>query len=135
MKMNRIALGLTIVNIILATILLAQLRPARAQQSQQSNNTILRGRGLEIVDSSGKIRASITLQPPVEMGGKKYAQTILFRLIDSKGKPLIKIGAGNDGSSGLMAINGNDEGVVIHVQETGSSIKLNNKGKEKIITP
>jgi hypothetical protein len=69
------------------------------------------------------------------MGGKKYPQTILLRLIDSKGKPLVKMSAGNDGSSGLMLGDENDEGVLIHGRPAESSIKITNKGKEKLIRP
>ena len=54
---------------------------------------ILRARGLEIVDDRGIVRAQIVVQP--NEGG------VLFRLIDQQRKPLVKLGAGADGS-GLM---------------------------------
>ena len=53
---------------------------------------MLRAKGLEIVDDRGIVRAQIIVQPT---GG------VLFRLIDHQQKPLVKLGAGADGS-GLM---------------------------------
>jgi hypothetical protein len=75
MKMNRIAIGLTVINLVLVTILLAQFRPAQATEYKQPINSVLKGSGLEIVDSLGKTRASISILPPSVVGGKKYPQT------------------------------------------------------------
>ena len=61
MKMNRIAIGLTVINLVLVTILLAQFRPAQAKEYKQPINSVLKGTALEIVDSLGKTRASISL--------------------------------------------------------------------------
>ena len=76
MKIQRIAFALTVVNLVILTFLLTQIRPAHAQGQQQTKVTVLRGRALEIVDSLGRVRASITLQPPVEVDGKKYPENI-----------------------------------------------------------
>src|SRR4051794_33423128 len=108
MKMQNIAIALTVVNLAIMTFLLAQMHPAKAQQQVQNVAPVLRGQALEIVDSLGRVRASITLQPPVEVGGKKYSQSVLLRLINSKGKPLVKLGAAEEGS-GLMLIDDSDE--------------------------
>jgi hypothetical protein len=135
MKMQRIALFLTVVNLAIMTFLLAQFRPAHAQQQQHQNVApVLRGRGLEIVDSLGRVRASITIQPPVEVDGKNYPQTVLLRLIESNGKPLVKLGAAENGS-GLTMTNALDEGVLIHGHNDGSFVKITNKGKERVIEP
>src|SRR5215211_1817350 len=122
MKMQYIAVVLTIVNLVIMTFLLGQLRPARAQQLQNIA-PVLRGRGLEIVDSLGKVRASISILPPVEMDGKKYPQTVLLRLIDSKGKPIVKLGAAENGGA-LSLINQSDQGVLIHGHNDGSYLKI-----------
>ena len=134
MKIQRIAFALTLVNIAILAFLLTQMRPAYAQEQRQNIVPVLRGRALEIVDSQGRVRASITLQPPVEVDGKKYPENILFRLIEPKGKPMVKIGAAENGA-GLMVINQSDEGVLIHGHNDSSFVKLTYKGKERIIKP
>ena len=135
MKMQRIAISLTVVNLILMVFLLAQFRPARAQTEQQQNIApVLRGRALEIVDSLGRIRASITVQPPVEVDGKRYPQTVLLRLIDTRGGPLVKLNAGENGS-GLSLSDEANGGVLIHARDSGSFFKITNKGRERVIKP
>jgi hypothetical protein len=136
MKMQSVAVALTILNLIIMTFLLAQIYPVRAQQEQSQQNVIpvLRGRALEIVDSLGRVRASITIQPPVEMDGKKYPENVLLRLIESRGKPLVKLGAAENGS-GLTLINSYDQGVLIHGHNDGSFIKITTRDKERVIQP
>ena len=130
--MNRIAIGLTVINLVLVTILLAQFRTAYAQENKQPVNSVLKGTALEIVDSLGKTRASIAILPPTVVDGKKYPQTVLLRLIDSKGKPIVKLSAAEDGS-GLMLIDESDDGVIIRAHDAEGSIKFTKKGQEKII--
>ena len=77
--MKRGTYRLTVVNLAIMTLLWAQFRPARAQQTQQQNVAPMqRGHALEIVDSLGRVRASITVQPPVKVDSKKYPQTVLL---------------------------------------------------------
>lgn len=90
---------------------------------QDDASTVQSGHSLEIVNSLGKVRASITLQPPVEVDGKKYPQTVLLRLISSNGKPLVKLGVAEDGS-GLSLIDGSGEGVLIHQYRDLPFLKL-----------
>ena len=59
MKMQRLFMALTIVNLGLLMFLLAQLRRVEAD----SVAPVLRGRELEIVDDQGRVRASIKVQP------------------------------------------------------------------------
>lgn len=134
MKTQHIGVGLTIINLVIMTFLLAQLHPTKAQQQVQNVTPVLRAHALEIVDSLGKVRASITIQPPVVMGGKEYPQTVLLRLIDNRGKPLVKLGAASNGS-GLNLSDSSDEGVLILARDTSNFIKLTYNGKERIIQP
>jgi hypothetical protein len=131
MKMQKIAVALTIVNGIVLTILLTQMRAANAQYQQQNIATVLRARALQIVDSLGRVRASITLQPTVEVDGKKYPENILLRLIDPNGKPMVKLGAAENGA-GLTLINHFDQGVLIQGLNDSSFIKITSKGKERV---
>jgi hypothetical protein len=134
MKIQRIAIGITVANLVLMTILLAQFRTVNAKQQQNFIEPVLRGRSLEIVDSIGKVRASISIQPPVTMNGKQYPETVLLRLTNEQGKPVVKIGAARDGA-GISLVNTNDQGVLVHATDDGSDIKITDKGKEKVVQP
>jgi hypothetical protein len=134
MKMQSIAITVTIINLVILSVLLTRLNPAIGQQNDENTNKVLRARGLEIVDSLGRIRASITIQPPVEFNGVKYSETVLLRLIESHGKPMVKLGGTEEGG-GLTIIDTTDQGLIIHAQQSGSYIKLTNKGKERVIHP
>lgn len=128
MKAQLIAVAVTLINLVLITLVLTQLRPAHAQQAVP----VLRAQGLEIVDRQGKIRASITIQPPVVVDGKKYPETVLLRLIAPNGKPMVKLG-GTESGSGLTLIDGSDEGLLLRGDNEGSYIKITENGKTKII--
>jgi len=133
MKMLKIGLALTVINLVLMIFVLSELKPASAQQ--QSSLQVLRGRGLEIVDSLGKVRASIKIEPPVTMNGKLYPQSVILRLVDTKGGPLVKLGAAEDGG-GLNLDDGADGGVQLIADPNGSFIKVKNQdGKEQVVKP
>ena len=59
------------------------------------------------------------------------SETVLIRLIDPNGKPMVKIGAAEDGS-GLTLINQYDEGVLI-IGHDSSYIKITAKGRVQYI--
>ena len=135
MNMNRIATALTLVNLIVLAILLTRLQPAIAQATQPASKpSVLRGTGLEIVDRSGRIRASITVEPPVVVNGIHYPETVLLRLTDPKFGPLVKITADANGS----AIGLSDEaegGIQILARDTGMVFRMTHRGKERVIRP
>ena len=134
MKMQQIAIALTAINLVLSVFLLAQLHPSSAQQKQNISQ-VLRGRALELTDSSGNVRASIQIQPPSIVNGKSYAQNVILRLIDEQGKPLIKLGAGEDGG-GLYIDDGSDHGIQLITDKSGNFIRITNAdGKEQVIKP
>ena len=131
--MLKIGFALSVINLALMIFVLSELKPASAQQ--QYSSQVLRGRSLEIVDSLGKVRASIKIEPPVTMNGKQYPQTVILRLIDTKGGPLVKLGA-SEGSSGLNLDDGADAGVQLIADNSGSFIKVKNQdGKEQVVKP
>ena len=135
MKMTRIAIALTLINLVLAIFLIAHLRPVSAQQ-KQNTSSVLRGRSLELIDSSGKVRATIQIQPASIVNSKSYAQNVILRLIDTKGKPLIKLGAGEDGGGGLYIDDGSDHGIQLITNKSGNFIRITNAdGKEQVIKP
>lgn len=89
MKTHRFGVVLTLMNLVLLVLLMAQNLSARAQNIAP----VLRGRALEIVDSSGRVRASITVEPAVTIDSRTYPETVVLRLTDPHSGPLVKITA------------------------------------------
>jgi hypothetical protein len=100
---------------------------------------VLRGRGLEIVDDRGKVRASITLHAEdstVKWQGKPYPETVLFRLITSEGRPNVKLGAGENGSGLLIAGKSDPTYVQVLAEGGKTTVRLKDKdGRERVIQP
>ena len=137
MKTQRIAIALTVINLVLLAFILIRLRPAVAEQGIAP---VLRGRSLEIVDEQGRVRSQIIVTTPTTMpDGKSYPEGALFRLIDPNGRPVVKIGGSVDGSG--ISLGGDSErrewsGVQILAEGAGSSVKLTNKdGRQEVVTP
>src|SRR5574341_1503110 len=99
MKIQRFAIALTLINLALLILLLARNLSAEAQNAAP----VLRGRALEIVDSEGRARASITVEPPVTMDSRSYPETVLIRLSDPKSGPVVKITATEEGSTIVLS--------------------------------
>ena len=133
MRSPRLLLLLTLTNLILAvSLVLERARPAFAQGSALP---MLRGSGLEIVDTQGRPRATITVLPPTVVESKRYPETVLFRLIDPKIGPAVKIGVASDGGA-IGLTNGSDRGVQIFAHDSANLVRiLDNAGKERVIRP
>ena len=83
MKTQRLVVALTLLNLALLIVALAQLHPALAQGTA----TVLRARALEIVDEQGRVRASIRVLPPsAQKNGEVSAESVLLRLITERGR-------------------------------------------------
>ncbi len=134
MKIQRIAIAVTIINLILMIVLLTKMNAATAQK-EQNNLQVVRGNGLEITDKQGKIRASITFHEAVVKDGVTYPAGVLLRLINTKGQPSVKIGAAEDGG-GLSFANEADGYIQLIAKESGGFLKIKNPdGKEQVIKP
>src|SRR6266404_600164 len=127
MNTQRFLIALTVVNV--ASLAISLARPGAAADGVAP---VLRGRALEIVDDRGRVRASITVfpaDPAVKMpdGTTGYPETVLLRLITSKGRPNIKIAATEDGSG--VAFGGESDPTYIQflARGTNTSIRLVNK--------
>jgi hypothetical protein len=135
MTAQRLAIGLTVVNLLLMAFLVPRIGSA----AQVQVAPVLRARALEIVDESGKKRAEIVVLAPSTMDGKTYPETVLFRLIDPNGRPAVKIAGSVDGSA--MSLAGDSEkrewnGAQILAEGRGGVVKLTNKdGRQQIIKP
>jgi len=136
MKIQRLAIVLTVINFLLLIFGLAQFHPTAAQGVAP----VLRSRALEIVDKEGRVRASINVHPagpsvPVP-DGKTYPDTVILRLIDPNGRPSVKLSASEQGSG--LALGGDSDltYVVLKAEGADSSLKLTNKaGREQLIKP
>jgi hypothetical protein len=135
MKIQRILVALTLVNLALLVFSLAQMRPALAESAPQ----VLRGRALEIVDERGRVRASLSVLPATKhANGETYPETVLLRLITERGRPSVKISASEDAAGlGLAGPTGTkDTYVMLEAKGTASSLKLRNEdGREQIVKP
>jgi hypothetical protein len=139
MRTQRIALAFTVINFVILLTAMSRIGSAGNRQTMQ----MLRGRGLEIVDARGKVRAQIIVIPAdtavKTAKGQNYSETVLLRLIDPNGRPGVKIGTSADGSG--MSLAGDSErrdwnGVQILADSSGTSVKLTNKnGRKQVITP
>jgi hypothetical protein len=135
MKIHRFLIALTVVNIVLLAISLAQSHTVAAQGVAP----VLRGRALQIVDDRGRVRASIQVLPArTQKDGSPSYETVLLRLITEKGRPSVKIGASEE-SAGL-ALSGpsgtKDTYVQLGAKGNASSLTLRNEdGREQILKP
>jgi DMSO/TMAO reductase YedYZ molybdopterin-dependent catalytic subunit len=127
----KVLLVLTLANMFLLMYSLAQTRVAAASNAQAP---VLRGRALEIVDDQGRVRSTLTVLPADPRTG--YPETVLLRLIDSKGRPAVKIAATEDGSALGLGGESDPTGISMLARGTTTSIKLSNKdGREQTYKP
>ena len=141
MKIQRLLIALTILNIGVLAVQLVQMRRVEAHRVEaDSVAPVLRGRMLEIVDDQGRVRASVKLHPADKTGktsnGKPYPETVMLRLIDAEGRPFVKMGGSEEGG-GLGLLGQTDStSVLLKAEGTESWVKLsNNNGRQQVIKP
>lgn len=126
---------LTLANLAVLVCSVGNLRPAIAADPP----AVLRGRGLEIVDDAGRVRASITVLPAgTSPKGDRYQETVLLRLITERGRPSVKIGASEEtaGLSLTGPTGTSDTYVILEAKGRSSSLKLRNEdGREQDVKP
>ncbi len=128
-KLQRIAIVLTVLNLVLLVFLLGHTGPVLAQ-----SDSILRARGLELVDEAGRVRAQFNVEP----GGEA-----VFRLRDAQGTIRVKLGAGENGSGLLLLDETTEPAVQIIARrqstaewpKTTSILLSGTGGQQKVITP
>jgi hypothetical protein len=139
MKSQRFAIGLTVVNLVVLASLL--MRPTRAANPDSDIPAVTRVRGLELVDDQGRVRAMLKLfpaDPHVKNpdGTSGYPETVLFRLISSKGAPNVKIAATEDGSAVSFGGESNPTHIQLLARGASTSMTLvNSDGKKHTINP
>jgi hypothetical protein len=136
MKAQTLMIALTVVNALMFTTIL--VRPQFSQAEQQPG--VLKGTGLQIVDGRGKIRASITMHaadPNAKMpdGSRGYPEAVLLRLIDSAGRPSVKLEASDEGAGFSFAEAKGDAYANMVVRKGAPTMKLvSGKGETKVLT-
>src|ERR1700682_113369 len=136
MKMQRLLIVLTLVNLgLLVLLLLSHIGPASANGAAP----VLRGRALEIVDELGRVRASLNVLPASKQpNGETSSETVLLRLITERGRPSVKIGA-SEQSAGVSFAGPSgtkDTYVILEAKGMTTSLRLRNEdGREQIVKP
>src|SRR6267378_2660645 len=137
MNTQRFLIALTVVNV--ASLAISLARPGAA--GAEGVAPVLRGRALEIVDDRGRVRASIKVfpaDPAVKMpdGTTGYPETVLLRLINSKGGPNVKLATTEDGAGLVLGGESNPTHVQVLARGATTAVKLTNKdGQVKLIAP
>jgi hypothetical protein len=106
LRLQPVLIALTLLNLGILGVVVSRERAVAAPSL--ASDGILRGRGLQIVDEQGRVRASITINPAVQQSdGSTYPETVLLRMITSEGRPVVKISSSEDGAGmALLAAEG-----------------------------
>ena len=135
MKIQRLLVVLTLVNLVVLLFTLSALRPVVAQDV----SPVLRGRALEIVDDQGRVRASLSVMPAgTSARGDRYPETVLLRLITEQGRPSVKISTSEESAGVSLAgpSGTRDTYVILEAKGTASALKLKNEnGRTQTVTP
>jgi len=137
MKAQRFLIALTLINF---AILIFSLTP-RKVEAQGGIAPVLRGRAFEIVDDQGRVRASINVlpaDPNVKMpdGTVGYPETVLLRMINSKGRPNVKIEATENGSGIGLGGDQDPTYILLDAKRDKTYMKLtNHDNKQQLLKP
>ena len=132
MKIQRVAICLTLINSVLLVFQLAQSFRATATDVAP----LLRGRALQIVDDQNRTRAEILVHGPETVGGKTYPETVLFRMADPKSGPVVKMTASEEGAALGLSDDGDGAVQLYANRRKGNYLRVANKeGREQFIKP
>lgn len=125
---HRLGVVVTVVNLLLLVVLWRQVSATSAQ-----TDGVLRGRGLELVDASGRVRAQVSIEPDGEA---------VFRMRDASGTIRVKLAASADGSGLLLLDEATEPAVQILARRSSTSSRAATSinltgpdGKRRTITP
>ena len=137
MKPTPLLWALTVLN--LGLLAWQGVRPPAAHAEEVP--AMLRGRGLEIVDDQGRVRAQFKVEPAnatfkMPDGTVGYPETVIFRLITADGKPRVKLTTSDTGS-GLMLLGSTDTThTVLKADGAKTSLLLRNDEKtQHVVKP
>jgi hypothetical protein len=132
MTLQRTLVTLTAINFAILVWLLAG--PQLVSASGDAG--VLRRTALQIVDSEGRIRASIGILPQEAAPNGTTEETVLLRLINAEGQPSVKIGV-SAAASAMSLVGGDDESyIVVEANGPDSVLKLvGPQGETRTIGP
>jgi len=137
MKVQPFLAVLTLANSAVLIFSLSRPHPVAAEGALP----VLRGRALEIVDDRGRTRSTISMVPAdpafkMPDGTVGSPETVLFRLINSKGRPMVKIEATDLGSAIGLVGPSDPTNVLIASRGAATSVTLTNQdGRRQTIKP
>jgi hypothetical protein len=133
MKIQRVAIGLTVINFILLIFLLAQIHRTSANDVAP----VLRARGLQIVDNQDRIRAEILVHGPEMVNGTTYPETVLFRMATSQRAPLVKLSVSENGSALGLSDDSEPGGIQLYANRSKGNFMrvVSQDGREQVIKP
>ena len=134
MKIQPLLIALTVMNLVLLVFLLS----SRATPMFADDAQILKGKGLQIVDDDGRVRASITVHPAGlhKPTGIYTPETVVLRLIDENGRPEIKIAATKEGGGYTVIGETDATQAMLHADGPTAFVKVQNKdGKMEVLRP
>jgi hypothetical protein len=128
MRRESVLGALTALNLaLLLGIGLSQILPATAQDGAP----VVRGSAFELVDEGGRVRASLSIQPPAEGA----SETVLLRLIQANGQPAVKISASAT-AAGLSFVGGDDQSyVILEADGPETALRMVEGGREQLLLP
>jgi hypothetical protein len=115
MKMDRLAVILTIVNMVFLIFVLARGRTTIAP----ATTDVLRARVIELIDDHGQVRARLNVEPDGE---------VVFRLLDGEGTIRVKLGTSKDGSGLLLLNELTEPGIQLLANRDSTQITLTEHG-------
>ena len=126
MKERTTQVLIAVVGLLFAANLITSAGVTDAQPQDAGNApSVLRAQLIELVDAQGQTRAQFKVEPD---------GTAVFRMRDQKGNIRVKLGAGEDGSGFLLLDDQTEPGVHMLAKNTGTTLTLAEKGKEKRVT-
>src|ERR1051325_1651014 len=131
--MQRVAIALTLINLVVLCILLSHSN----QTSASDVVPVLRARALQIVDDQDQVRAEILVHGPETVNGKTYPETVLFRMATAQQAPLMKLTVSEDGSALGLSDDSQPGGIELRANRNkGTFVKIVNRdGREQTIKP
>jgi hypothetical protein len=132
LKLQPVLLALTAIN---AAMMVWLVSHGAAATAAPNDDGILRGKGLQIVDDSGKVRASISIMPSEKLrDGSTYPETVLLRLITPDGRPSVKLAAMTTGSGFSFADGKGLSYVQLLAENDDPRINIIDKAGKKVST-
>lgn len=133
MRMQRVAIAVTAINLVLLVFLLTQVY----RTSASDVSPVLRARGLQILDQQDRIRAEISVHGPETINGKTYPDTVLFRMATPQRAPLMKLTVSENGSALGLSDDSEPGGVQLYANRNkGNFVRVVNRdGREQTIKP